>query len=178
MTKMRLAGGLITVAALVGFAACNGLVDTTLSPTKSHTSQSSGAASGVERLVPTGSKSVAICHASPGNPGAAQTIQVAASAVDAHLAHGDTMGACGAAVCPCTEPLLWQANSFGGLYCAADVSGGRLSVCTSSGQPTCSAFAGDGTMLPLEKCAACLPVTISEGTVVSDCAQVPGLIGS
>jgi len=35
-----------------------------------------------------------ICHIPPGNPSNAQTITVNASAVNAHLNHGDTLGAC------------------------------------------------------------------------------------
>ena len=37
---------------------------------------------------------VTICHIPPGNPGNAHTITVGASAVPAHLAHGDTLGPC------------------------------------------------------------------------------------
>lgn len=37
---------------------------------------------------------VTICHAPPGNPANARTISVAASALPAHLAHGDTEGPC------------------------------------------------------------------------------------
>jgi len=37
---------------------------------------------------------VTICHVPPGNPGNAHTIQVGRSAVSAHRAHGDTVGAC------------------------------------------------------------------------------------
>ena len=35
-----------------------------------------------------------ICHIPPGNPAAAHTITVGERAVPAHLAHGDTLGAC------------------------------------------------------------------------------------
>ena len=35
-----------------------------------------------------------ICHVPPGNPSNAHTIEVGAPAVPAHLAHGDTLGAC------------------------------------------------------------------------------------
>jgi hypothetical protein len=37
---------------------------------------------------------VEICHIPPGNPANAHTIAVAPSALSAHLAHGDSMGAC------------------------------------------------------------------------------------
>ena len=37
---------------------------------------------------------VNICHVPPGNPSNAHTISVSQSAVPAHLAHGDTLGAC------------------------------------------------------------------------------------
>jgi len=37
---------------------------------------------------------VTICHAPPGNPGNQHTITVGASAVDAHLGHGDYQGPC------------------------------------------------------------------------------------
>ncbi|MEA3136448.1 MAG: large repetitive protein, partial [Thermoplasmata archaeon] len=37
---------------------------------------------------------VTICHVPPGNPGNAHTLSVGSSAVPAHLAHGDSLGAC------------------------------------------------------------------------------------
>jgi len=37
---------------------------------------------------------VSICHVPPGNPGNAHTIVVSGNATEAHLAHGDTLGAC------------------------------------------------------------------------------------
>lgn len=42
-----------------------------------------------------GAPKVDICHIPPGNPGNPQSISVGASAVPAHLAHGDTRGKCG-----------------------------------------------------------------------------------
>lgn len=39
-------------------------------------------------------KKVVICHVPPGNPDNAHTIEVSENAVDAHLAHGDYLGAC------------------------------------------------------------------------------------
>lgn len=118
---------------------------------------------------------VAVCHF-PENGDAEHTIIIGAPAVDAHLAHGDTLGECGVTVgiCPCSEPRIWTYNTFGGLYCAAPVSGGRLSVCTFDGQPTCTAFAGDGSTLPLEDCAACLPAVIGSQTL-TECAVLAPL---
>lgn len=37
---------------------------------------------------------VTICHKPPGNPAKAINISINASAVPAHLAHGDTLGPC------------------------------------------------------------------------------------
>lgn len=39
-------------------------------------------------------KKVIVCHIPPGNPGKAHTIRISRSALKAHLAHGDTLGAC------------------------------------------------------------------------------------
>jgi hypothetical protein len=41
-----------------------------------------------------GGAKVTLCHIPPGNPDNAHTITVGASAVPAHLAHGDTLGPC------------------------------------------------------------------------------------
>jgi cysteine-rich repeat protein len=59
-------------------------------------------------------KKVTLCHAPPGNPGNAHTITVGEPAVRAHLAHGDTLGACGAA-CPasCDDGSLCTSDSCG-----------------------------------------------------------------
>ncbi len=41
-----------------------------------------------------GGGKVEICHVPPGNPGNAHTLSVSENAVQAHLAHGDTLGPC------------------------------------------------------------------------------------
>jgi len=43
---------------------------------------------------PDSGEKVAICHRPPGNPSNARTLKVGASAVSAHLAHGDSLGEC------------------------------------------------------------------------------------
>ncbi len=42
---------------------------------------------------------ITICHIPPGNPGNPQSITISTSALDAHLAHGDTLGECPPPVC-------------------------------------------------------------------------------
>jgi len=44
---------------------------------------------------------VTICHYPPGNPSNYHTMEVAQPAVSAHLAHGDTLGACAPPACVC-----------------------------------------------------------------------------
>jgi hypothetical protein len=46
------------------------------------------------RVLLAGEEQVILCHRPPGNTSSATTIPVGASAVPAHLAHGDTLGAC------------------------------------------------------------------------------------
>lgn len=47
-----------------------------------------------EPTEPPSSGPVTLCHIPPGNPAAKHTITVGAPAVQAHLGHGDTLGAC------------------------------------------------------------------------------------
>lgn len=44
---------------------------------------------------------VEICHIPPGNPSNLNTITISEHALQAHLAHGDFLGDCAAAPCPC-----------------------------------------------------------------------------
>jgi len=64
---------------------------------------------------------VDVCHIPPGNPDNAHTISVGARAVPAHLAHGDTLGACDDG--PCTvECALGQICDDGEcVSCFSDV---------------------------------------------------------
>lgn len=52
----------------------------------------------VNTVVPGANGKIDICHLPPGNPGNPQDLNVAPSAVNAHLAHGDWVGTCS----PCT----------------------------------------------------------------------------
>jgi hypothetical protein len=49
---------------------------------------------GVTRAFAGSQGKVDVCHIPPGNPDNAHTINVSVNAVPAHLAHGDSLGAC------------------------------------------------------------------------------------
>ena len=82
-----------------------------------------------------GTTKVTICHIPPGNPANAHSITVGAPAVRAHLAHGDSVGACGGggggcggvgAACTATSQCC------AGLTCVSD----SMELC-SGGQCSC-----------------------------------------
>ncbi|MCZ6653135.1 MAG: hypothetical protein O7D91_08915 [Planctomycetota bacterium] len=62
---------------------------------------------------------VTVCHIPPGNPGNAHTINIHASALPAHLAHGDTCGPCEG-----DNGVFLMADN--GVACAADLNGDRV----------------------------------------------------
>ncbi|MBI4705619.1 MAG: hypothetical protein HY744_31385 [Deltaproteobacteria bacterium] len=74
---------------------------------------------------------ITICHHPPGDPDNPQTIQVSQSALDAHLAHGDTLG-------PCAAPDGGNAGSGG-----APGAGGSAGAGGAGGAPGSGAAAGD-----------------------------------
>jgi len=53
----------------------------------------------------TSRRKIVICHYPPGNPDARHTITIDESALDAHLAHGDTIGPCSEDPEPTPEPV-------------------------------------------------------------------------
>jgi hypothetical protein len=96
-----------------------------------------------------GQEKVTICH-KPGTP-AEKTLRVAAPAVDAHLAHGDTVGACAA---PCDVSA-----------CPPPTAPCREAFCTSEG--ACGERdAGDGT--PCENTDLCTVNDVCIGGVCTD----------
>ena len=62
-----------------------------------------------------GASKVTICHLTAGNPNNAHTIEVSVNALEAHLAHGDTMGVCSAPVDHCAA-LMQNIKNFQGVH--------------------------------------------------------------
>ncbi|OIO70440.1 MAG: hypothetical protein COW19_00290 [Zetaproteobacteria bacterium CG12_big_fil_rev_8_21_14_0_65_55_1124] len=60
------------------------------------------------------SSKATICHIPPGNPGNQHTISVSQSAVSAHMAHGDVMGACSGTVTQAYVESLPTCTAIGG----------------------------------------------------------------
>ena len=80
----------IASLALLGALACG--------PDSTSTQQSAlleGQSDSLTAAAGKGSDKVVVCHIPPGNPANAHTISIGAPAVDAHLAHGDSLGECG-----------------------------------------------------------------------------------
>ena len=65
---------------------------------------------------------VDICHIPPGNPANAHTINVSVNAVKAHLAHGDSLGAC-------------DDGGGGGEFCPGDCWDASLGNCDDGTTP-------------------------------------------
>lgn len=63
----------------------------------------------------TSSGKVTICHHPPGNAQAAKTLLLPASAVAAHIAHGDTYGACGSEVVDNTIATIVSEGTYNGV---------------------------------------------------------------
>jgi len=125
---------------------CGGLPEDTGAPVDSvdqdvtaaaATGASAGAGAGA------GTTKVTICHIPPGNPSNAHTITVGQPAVRAHLAHGDTVGACGSGgggggggggECGGIGTACTQSSSCcAGLSCVTD----SLLICTGAGPCSC-----------------------------------------
>jgi hypothetical protein len=88
---------------------------------------------------------VTICHIPPGNPAAAHTITVGASAVKAHLAHGDTLGACGGGgggTCSSNDP------------CQVVSSDPRTGQCTTTPAPDGTACNDNNACTQRDTCQA------------------------
>lgn len=106
-----------------------------------------------------------VCHQGTNGP---ETLEVSVNAVEAHLAHGDTEGACGAAAtCPCFDPSdLIGAFGIGSSFC--------FDTATSSALSGESIAIQDGTYLaqsssygvPNLYCSGNTPVGGTVGTTV------------
>jgi len=112
---------------------------------------------------------VDVCHIPPGDPSNLHTITISEHALQAHLAHGDFLGDCSAAPCPCMRipqfnELLANAN-----FCAAgselrivstepftDPPTAPFAFAESSGNPApvCGVTNPDGTQIVLPVTAA------------------------
>lgn len=88
-----------------------------------------------------GTEKVTICHIPPGNPANAHSITVGEPALSAHMAHGDTDGACAPYVPPVTLPVSDPSGS-GGSGSDPSGSGGSGSDPSASGGSDPSAGGG------------------------------------
>lgn len=80
-----------------------------------------------------------ICHTPPGNTGSAHTIVVGSSAVPAHLAHGDSQGACSGSTPepPASGGAAVGGNSFAVVLCdGREGESGRLIEISETGRAT------------------------------------------
>lgn len=80
---------------------------------------------------------VMICHRPPGNPANANTITVGAPALRAHLAHGDTVGACGSTTTP--PPADTTAPVISGLIATSTASTTTTIIWTTTADASNSA---------------------------------------
>ncbi len=84
-----LVGSILTVGCLGNQEAGTNATDATELRLKGDSQDSAAKAKDTTRT-----PKVSICHIPPGNPANAHTLVIGAPAVQAHLAHGDTLGEC------------------------------------------------------------------------------------
>lgn len=80
------------------------------------------------------SKKTYVCHIPPGNPANAHTIHVGNPAVDAHLAHGDSLGQCDSVLTPVDGPKNCKGKGPKGKKSIQDVvkkdgQGWKVTIC-------------------------------------------------
>jgi hypothetical protein len=85
---------------------------------------------------------VEICHFPPGNPDNFHTLSVGAPAVSAHLAHGDSLGACE------NDCKLFANRCDDGNACTADLCDSATGACMSQPQVDCD----DGNACTADAC--------------------------
>lgn len=113
---------------------------------------------------------VTVCHVPPGNPSAAVTLVINASALDTHLRHGDTAG-------PCPAPCVIDADCDDGDPCTEDFCEDATQVCRNSAK-RCE----DGDACTVDSCnptsGACVaaPVVCAPGLACSEGTCVAPLL--
>jgi len=82
---------------------------------------------------------VQVCHIPPGNPGNSHTITVSENAVQAHLGHGDLLGACfcdqnqcqNGGVCNNIDAICICPPGFTGQFCEIDIDECESNPCVN-----------------------------------------------
>ncbi len=99
---------------------------------------------------------VEVCHVPPGNPGNFHTITVNVNAVDAHLGHGDLLGAC-ADSC---ETLCDDGDP-----CTVDACDPGTEQCAASHPPV---NCDDGSLCTVDSCDSATGACVNEVNVVCE----------
>ncbi len=99
---------------------------------------------------------ITICHLPPGNPSNAHTITIDTSALPAHLAHGDSQGACGSGV---DAACVWD-----GSMSALDA--------TATGSVSCAFLCKDSLGDPVP--CYCGQIIDQSGSSPASCCLAPG----
>jgi len=87
---------------------------------------------------------VTVCHIPPGNPSNLNTITISEHALQAHLAHGDFLGDCAAAACPCMRIPQFNILLANANFCSGSAEDLFVSIDPFTSLPT-AAFAETAT---------------------------------
>lgn len=78
----------------------------------------------------------AICHVPPGNPAKARTLMLPEPAIQAHLDHGDTLGACGGVAPNAGAPVIEEGTSVDRVGPTAGADRGKQTAAREGGAGT------------------------------------------